>query len=163
MAEAGLTRGSVYCYFSSKSDLYAQSAARVIHEDRENPARADKIMHDHLSDMDQDRRYIPDDRVAERHFAHRPGGQSGIRVRAQLADLVVRASSQRQSRSAARQCTCHRRALCGRHGSVALDRRLQIGRRAAGCGQSNPFATADRPTASEPRYFPANRPSACRP
>ena len=101
MAEAGLTRGSVYCYFSSKSDLYAQSAARVIHEDRENPARADKIMHDHLSDMDQDRRYIPDDRVAERHFAHRSGGQSGIRVRAQLADLVVRASSQRQSRSAA--------------------------------------------------------------
>src|SRR5215469_6985430 len=25
MAEAGLTRGSFYCYFASKSDLYAQS------------------------------------------------------------------------------------------------------------------------------------------
>jgi AcrR family transcriptional regulator len=37
MAEAGLTRGSFYCYFSSKSDLYAQSVARVVHEDRENP------------------------------------------------------------------------------------------------------------------------------
>lgn len=37
MAEAGLTRGSFYCYFSSKSDLYAQSVARVVHEDHENP------------------------------------------------------------------------------------------------------------------------------
>jgi AcrR family transcriptional regulator len=60
MAEAGLTRGSFYCYFSSKSDLYAQSVARVVHEDRENPkdsgaerARADKIVHDYLSDIDQ--------------------------------------------------------------------------------------------------------------
>jgi TetR/AcrR family transcriptional repressor of nem operon len=49
MAEAGLTRGSFYCYFSSKSDLYA-------HEDRENPkangserVRADKIVRDYLS------------------------------------------------------------------------------------------------------------------
>jgi AcrR family transcriptional regulator len=57
MAEAGLTRGSFYCYFSSKSDLYAQSVARVVHEDRENPkdsgserARADKIVHDYLTD-----------------------------------------------------------------------------------------------------------------
>jgi TetR/AcrR family transcriptional repressor of nem operon len=56
MAEAGLTRGSFYCYFSSKSDLYAQSVARVVHEDRENPkangserARADKIVRDYLS------------------------------------------------------------------------------------------------------------------
>jgi TetR/AcrR family transcriptional regulator, transcriptional repressor for nem operon len=60
MAEAGLTRGSFYCYFSSKSDLYAQSVARVVHEDRENPkvsgserTRADKIVHD-LSEADQD-------------------------------------------------------------------------------------------------------------
>lgn len=29
MAEAGLTRGSFYCYFASKSDLYAQSVARL--------------------------------------------------------------------------------------------------------------------------------------
>jgi len=61
MAEAGLTRGSFYCYFSSKSDLYAQSVARVVHEDRETPkdsgserARADKIVQDYLSDIDQD-------------------------------------------------------------------------------------------------------------
>jgi AcrR family transcriptional regulator len=40
MAEAGLTRGSFYCYFLSKSDLYAQSVARVVHEDRENPKKA---------------------------------------------------------------------------------------------------------------------------
>jgi TetR/AcrR family transcriptional regulator, transcriptional repressor for nem operon len=51
MAEAGLTRG----------DLYAQSVARVVHEDRENPkdsgserARADKIVQDYLTDMDHD-------------------------------------------------------------------------------------------------------------
>jgi TetR/AcrR family transcriptional regulator, transcriptional repressor for nem operon len=60
MAEAGLTRGSFYCYFSSKSDLYAQSVARVVHEDRENSTssgsertRADKIVHDYLSEIDQ--------------------------------------------------------------------------------------------------------------
>jgi AcrR family transcriptional regulator len=61
MAEAGLTRGSFYCYFSPKSDLYAQSVARVVDADRENPkdsgserARADKIVHDYLSDIDQE-------------------------------------------------------------------------------------------------------------
>jgi len=61
MAEAGLTRGSFYCYFSSKSDLYAQSVARVVHEDRETPkpngserARADKIVQDYLSEPDED-------------------------------------------------------------------------------------------------------------
>src|SRR5262249_9663017 len=59
MAEAGLTRGSCYCYFSSKSDLYAQSVARVVHEDRENlkpsgseRARADKIVQDYLSEAE---------------------------------------------------------------------------------------------------------------
>ena len=59
MAEAGLTRGSFYCYFSSKSDLYAQSVARVVHEDRENPkpsgserTRADKIVQDYLSEAE---------------------------------------------------------------------------------------------------------------
>ena len=61
MAEAGLTRGSFYCYFSSKSDLYAQSVSRVVHEDRENPKAsgsertfADKIVHDYLSESEQD-------------------------------------------------------------------------------------------------------------
>jgi TetR/AcrR family transcriptional repressor of nem operon len=61
MAEAGLTRGSFYCYFASKSDLYAQSVARVVHEDRENSkgsgserALADKIVHDYLSEAEQD-------------------------------------------------------------------------------------------------------------
>src|SRR5262252_3600168 len=61
MAEAGLTRGSFYCYFASKSDLYAQSVARVVHEDRDNPkdsgaerTRADKIVQDYLSDAHQD-------------------------------------------------------------------------------------------------------------
>jgi AcrR family transcriptional regulator len=61
MAEAGLTRGSFYCYFSSKSDLYAQSVSRVVHEDRDNPkasgaerTRADKIVQDYLSDAGQD-------------------------------------------------------------------------------------------------------------
>jgi len=35
MAEAGLTRGNFYCHFTSKSDLYAQSVARIVHEDPE--------------------------------------------------------------------------------------------------------------------------------
>jgi len=59
MAEAGLTRGSFYCYFSSKSDLYAQSVARVVQEDPGNTngsgsrqIKADKIVHDYLSDQD---------------------------------------------------------------------------------------------------------------
>lgn len=61
MAEAGLTRGSFYCYFSSKSDLYAQSVARVVDEDRESPktngserGRADKIVQDYLADTSQE-------------------------------------------------------------------------------------------------------------
>ena len=56
MAEAELTRGSFYCYFASKSDLYAQSVARVVHEDKDNQkdstserSRADKIVCDYLS------------------------------------------------------------------------------------------------------------------
>lgn len=59
MAEAGLTRGSFYCYFSSKSDLYAQSVARVVQEDPGNTngsgsgqIKAEKIVHDYLSDQD---------------------------------------------------------------------------------------------------------------
>ncbi|MGN6749748.1 MAG: TetR/AcrR family transcriptional regulator [Xanthobacteraceae bacterium] len=61
MAEAGLTRGSFYCYFSSKSDLYAQSVARVVLEDRDNPkgigserVRADKIVQDYLTEAHQE-------------------------------------------------------------------------------------------------------------
>src|SRR5499427_11087504 len=39
MAEAGLTRGSFYCYFSSKSDLYAQSVVSSTRIARiQNPA-----------------------------------------------------------------------------------------------------------------------------
>jgi TetR/AcrR family transcriptional regulator, transcriptional repressor for nem operon len=56
MAEAGLTRGSFFCYFASMSDLYAQSVARVVHEDKENPkdstserTKADRIVRDYLS------------------------------------------------------------------------------------------------------------------
>jgi TetR/AcrR family transcriptional regulator, transcriptional repressor for nem operon len=60
MAEAGLTRGSFYCYFTSKSDLYAQSVARIVHEDQESANNgagsgritADKIVRDYLSDQD---------------------------------------------------------------------------------------------------------------
>ncbi len=36
MADAGLTRGSFYTYFSSKTDLYAQSVARVVCAKRES-------------------------------------------------------------------------------------------------------------------------------
>jgi TetR/AcrR family transcriptional regulator, transcriptional repressor for nem operon len=56
MAEAGLTRGSFYSYFSSKSDLYAQSVARVVCEKRDaanghgnGPISADQIVRSYLS------------------------------------------------------------------------------------------------------------------
>jgi TetR/AcrR family transcriptional regulator, transcriptional repressor for nem operon len=59
MAEAGLTRGSFYCYFTSKSDLYAQSVARIVHKDPESTSgtgsariKADTIVRDYLSDQD---------------------------------------------------------------------------------------------------------------
>jgi TetR/AcrR family transcriptional regulator, transcriptional repressor for nem operon len=56
MAEAGLTRGSFYMYFSSKSDLYAQSVTRVVRE-KKDPAdggdharfSANQIIRDYLS------------------------------------------------------------------------------------------------------------------
>ena len=61
MAEAGLTRGSFYCYFSSKSDLYAQSVTRLVHEDKESAkgngyerSRADRIVRDYLSAGDHE-------------------------------------------------------------------------------------------------------------
>jgi AcrR family transcriptional regulator len=42
MAEAGLTRGSFYCYFTAKSDFYAQSVARIVHEDKRQRRRLGK-------------------------------------------------------------------------------------------------------------------------
>jgi len=72
MAEAGLTRGSCYCYFSSKSDLYAQSVARIVHEDPETTngsgsggITADKIVRDYLSDHTSNGRNLSDDRFAQ--------------------------------------------------------------------------------------------------
>ena len=58
-----------------------------VHEDRDNPkgsgserARADKIVHGYLSEVEQDDRgHLPDDRPAQRHFATRSGGQTSIR------------------------------------------------------------------------------------
>jgi AcrR family transcriptional regulator len=52
MAEAGLTRGSFYIYFSSKSDLYAQSVMHIVREKRDAANRwlnADQIIRDYLS------------------------------------------------------------------------------------------------------------------
>jgi TetR/AcrR family transcriptional regulator, transcriptional repressor for nem operon len=55
MAEAGLTRGSFYTYFASKTDLYAQSVAHVVDAKREgvngdDPRfKADQIVRDYLS------------------------------------------------------------------------------------------------------------------
>src|SRR5215467_5969872 len=86
MAEAGLTRGSFYCYFASKSDLYAQPVARVVHEDREKPKDNGSERHGPGSHH----RYISDDWAAGRHFAHRLGSQSGIGVRVQINDSLVR-------------------------------------------------------------------------
>lgn len=56
MGDAGLTRGSFYTYFSSKTDLYARSVARVVCTKRDasnghDAARfsADQIVRDYLS------------------------------------------------------------------------------------------------------------------
>lgn len=56
MGDAGLTRGSFYTYFSSKTDLYAQSVSRVVCAKRDasnghDAARfsADQIVRDYLS------------------------------------------------------------------------------------------------------------------
>jgi AcrR family transcriptional regulator len=55
MSAAGLTRGSFYTYFKSKSDLYAQSVARVVGEKRtsadgsESRYLADQIIREYLS------------------------------------------------------------------------------------------------------------------
>lgn len=56
MADAGLTRGSFYNYFKSKTDLYAQSVARVVCATREaanghdaGPFSPDTIVRNYLS------------------------------------------------------------------------------------------------------------------
>jgi len=55
MSEAGLTRGSFYTYFKSKSDLYAQAVTRVVCEKQENANgaqsryQADQIIREYLS------------------------------------------------------------------------------------------------------------------
>ena len=55
MSAAGLTRGSFYTYFKSKSDLYAQSVARVVCEKQDGAERseqrfqADQIIREYLS------------------------------------------------------------------------------------------------------------------
>jgi TetR/AcrR family transcriptional regulator, transcriptional repressor for nem operon len=56
MSEAGLTRGSFYSYFKTKSDLYAEAVSMVVCEKREH-ARvdsqgrygADQVIRDYLS------------------------------------------------------------------------------------------------------------------
>jgi AcrR family transcriptional regulator len=55
MSAAGLTRGSFYTYFKSKSDLYAQSVARVVCEKKDgvngsgDRYEADQIIREYLS------------------------------------------------------------------------------------------------------------------
>jgi AcrR family transcriptional regulator len=55
MSAAGLTRGSFYTYFKSKSDLYAQSVARVVCEKKDGANgpearyQADHIIREYLS------------------------------------------------------------------------------------------------------------------
>jgi len=137
MAEAGLTRGSFYCYFTSKSDLYAQSVARVVHEDRENPkangserARADKIVRDYLSVEDHEETGdtfpmigLPND-ISRTDRAVRQAFESALK----LMISIVRAGSKWQHANAADERTCHRCALRGGNGSVSVDRGPQTGR-----------------------------------
>ena len=50
MGDAGLTRGSFYTYFSSKTDLYAQSVSRVVcaQRDASNGQSADQFSADQI-------------------------------------------------------------------------------------------------------------------
>jgi TetR/AcrR family transcriptional regulator, transcriptional repressor for nem operon len=56
MAEAGLTRGSFYSYFSSKTDLYAEAVARIVDNKRSNghgkAYGPDQIIRTYLSGRD---------------------------------------------------------------------------------------------------------------
>ncbi|MGA8692685.1 MAG: TetR/AcrR family transcriptional regulator [Xanthobacteraceae bacterium] len=124
MAEAGLTRGSFYCYFSSKSDLYAQSVARVVHEDCENlkgsgseRTRADKIVHDYLSEADQDATAdtfpmigLPND-MSRTDRAVRQAFEGALKLMIQSFEQAANGNA-----DARRECARHRRALCRRHG-----------------------------------------------
>ena len=55
MSEAGLTRGSFYSYFKTKSDLYAQAVTQIVCDKREGingrrgPINAGNIVRDYLS------------------------------------------------------------------------------------------------------------------
>lgn len=56
MSEAGLTRGSFYSYFKTKSDLYAQAVTQIVCDKRESanghagkPINAGGIVRDYLS------------------------------------------------------------------------------------------------------------------
>src|SRR5689334_3827511 len=107
MAEAGLTRGSFYCYFSSKSDLYAQSVARVVHEDRDSPkpngserGRADKIVQDYLSDATQETTAdtfpmigLPND-IPRTDRAVRQAFESALKLMIQSFELAAGASTE---------------------------------------------------------------------
>jgi TetR/AcrR family transcriptional regulator, transcriptional repressor for nem operon len=66
MGDAGLTRGSFYTYFSSKTDLYAQSVARVVCAKRD------------AANSDDAARFTPDqivrDYLSVRHFEDMEGG-----------------------------------------------------------------------------------------
>jgi TetR/AcrR family transcriptional repressor of nem operon len=111
MAEAGLTRGSFY----------------LVHEDRENPkgseserTRADKILHDYLSEADQDTTAdtfpmigLPND-ISRTDRAVRQAFEAALKLMIQSFEQAANGNADARR--------AKRRALCRRHGSVALDR-----------------------------------------
>jgi len=179
MAEAGLTRGSFYCYFSSKSDLYAQSVARVVHEDRENPkasgserTRADKIVQDYLSEAEQDSTAdtfpmigLPND-ISRTDRAVRQAFEAALKLMIQSFEQAGNGNAETRRTDALAIA-----ALCV--GGMVLSRSIDDRTcRQGGCDRPwqvvnseavSTAATADRLTASALRYFLASRPSACRP
>jgi AcrR family transcriptional regulator len=179
MAEAGLTRGSFYCYFASKSDLYAQSVARVVHEDKENPkdstserTKADRIVRDYLSSGEHEETGdtfpmigLPND-ISRTDRAVRQAFEAAL-----FDDSVVRASRQWQRSAAPGQRPVDCCPLCRWHGSVPLHRRSQTGGRTAQRGTEHrprtrevvSAAIADKPRPTGLRHFPASRPSLCPP
>jgi len=176
MAEAGLTRGSFYCYFSSKSDLYAQSVARVVHEDRDNPKgngseriRADKIVQDYLTEAHQETNAdtfpmigLPND-ISRTDRAVRQAFSSRLRTAMPRRGAPMR---WRSPRFASAAWSCHARSMIASwpRNCAAPPRRMRStsvsGDLANERGRS---AIADRLKASALQYFPASQASAYRP
>jgi TetR/AcrR family transcriptional regulator, transcriptional repressor for nem operon len=90
-----------------KSDLYAQSVARVVHEDRDNPkgsgserTRADKIVQDYLTDAHQDANIgLPND-ISRTDRAVRQAFESALKLMIQSFEQAANGNAERRRTNA---------------------------------------------------------------